>query len=113
MTNQILLAGLILVTVILNTIAQGLLKLGSGQNPLNLYLMGGLFAYGVSTVFYIMVLGKYNLSVAYPVIIGLTMISTAIVGAWLFKEKVDPVQWIGIGLMLSGIAAVALKSSPK
>ena len=99
---------LILITVGLNTIAQALLKLGSGQNPLNFYLLGGLFAYGLSTVFYIVVLGKFNLSVAYPVIIGLTVFATTMTGAFLLGEKVGTVQWFGIGLMLSGISVIAL-----
>ncbi len=98
---------LILITVGLNTLAQALLKLGSGQNPLNLYLCGGILTYGLSTVFYIVVLGKFNLSVAYPIIIGLTVLTTTIVGAFYLGEKVATVHWVGIGLMLSGIFAIA------
>lgn len=103
---------LILVTVALNTLAQTLLKLGAGQNPLNPYLLGGICAYGLSTVFYILVLGKFNLSVAYPVVIGLTVAATALCGAFLLREKVALVQWIGIGLMLSGISAIAIAKTP-
>jgi multidrug transporter EmrE-like cation transporter len=99
---------LILITVGLNTLAQALLKLGSGQNPVNPYLLGGILAYGLSTVFYIVVLGKFNLSVAYPVIIGLTVLSTTVTGAYFLGEKVATFQWLGIGLMLSGISAIAL-----
>lgn len=98
---------LILVTVGLNTIAQTLLKLGSGQNPLNLYLIGGILAYGLSTVFYVLVLGKLNLSVAYPVVIGLTIFATTMAGAVILREKVALVHWLGVGLMLSGILAIA------
>jgi hypothetical protein len=46
---------LILFTVGLNTLAQALLKLGSGQNPFNAYLCGGILAYGLSTVFYVLI----------------------------------------------------------
>jgi len=98
---------LVLITVGLNTLAQALLKLGSGQTPLNPYLLGGILAYGLSTIFYIVVLGKFNLSVAYPVIIGLTVLSTTVTGAYFLGEKVATVQWLGIGLMLSGISAIA------
>lgn len=98
---------LILVTVGLNTIAQTLLKLGSGQNPINLYLIGGILAYGLSTVFYVLVLGKLNLSVAYPVVIGLTIFATTMAGAVILREKVALVHWLGVGLMLSGILAIA------
>ncbi len=98
---------LVLITVALNTLAQALLKLGSGQNPVNPYLLSGILSYGLSTIFYIVVLGKFNLSVAYPVIIGLTVLSTTVTGAYFLGEKVATVQWLGIGLMLSGISAIA------
>lgn len=99
---------LIFATVALNTLAQVLLKLGAGKFLLNPYLLGGIFAYGVSTLMYISVLSKLNLSLAYPLIIGLTVIATTVAGAYLFHEKVEPVAWVGIGLMLSGIAALSV-----
>lgn len=103
---------LVLITVGLNTLAQALLKLGSGQNPLNFYLCSGILVYGLSTVFYIVVLGKFNLSLAYPIIIGLTVLATTIVGTFYLGEKVATVQWLGIGLMLSGISAIASGVKP-
>lgn len=111
MSHPIVFALLILITVGLNTLAQTLLKLGAGQNPLNIYLLGGICSYGLSTVFYILVLGKLNLSTAYPVVIGLTIIATTIIGAVILREKVLVTQWIGVGLMLSGIGAIALAKS--
>jgi len=111
MLNNLLFSVLILVTVGLNTIAQTLLKLGAGQNSLNIYLLGGILTYGISTVFYILVLGKFNLSVAYPVVIGLTVAATSLAGAIILKEKVQIGQWLGIGLMLSGIYAIAFVKS--
>jgi len=104
---------LVLITVGLNTLAQALLKLGSGQAPLNLYLLGGISAYGISTIFYIVFLGKFNLSLAYPTIIGLTILSTTITGAYFLGERVAIVQWFGIGLMLSGISAITLGANLK
>lgn len=112
MSSQLFFSLLILVTVALNTGAQTFLKLGSGQNPLNIYLLGGICLYGLSTVFYILVLGKFNLSVAYPVVIGLTILATTIAGAAILKEKISISQWLGVGLMLSGIWAIALAKSP-
>ena len=97
----------ILITVGLNTLAQVLLKLGSGQNLFNPYLLGGVLTYGLSTIFYILVLGKLTLSAVYPIIIGLTVVFTTIAGAFLLGEKVAPNHWTGIGLMLSGILAIA------
>jgi small multidrug resistance pump len=107
MQNNFLPGLLILMTVGLNTLAQVLLKLGSGQNFLNLHLLGGVIVYGLSTVVYIVVLGKFNLSVVYPVVIGLTVFSATVTGAFLLGEKVTTIQWLGIGLMLSGISTIA------
>ncbi|MEH1782519.1 SMR family transporter [Nostoc sp.] len=108
MSNPIVFSLLILITVGLNTLAQNLLKLGAGQNPLNIYLIGGILSYGLSAIFYVVVLGKLNLSVAYPLVIGLTIIVTMITGSVILKEKILISQWLGAGLMLSGIWAIAL-----
>lgn len=108
MNSQLLFSLLILITVALNTGAQTFLKLGAGQNPLNIYLLAGISLYGLSTIFYILVLGKFNLSVAYPVVIGLTILATTIAGAAILKEKVAFSQWLGVGLLLSSILVIAL-----
>lgn len=108
MLSQVIFVALILLSVGLNTLAQVLLKLGAGLNLLNPYLIGGIFSYGLSTLVYITLLSKINLSIAYPVVIGLTVIATTMAGAILLREQVTPVAWIGIGLMLSGISAIAV-----
>ena len=107
MLTKFIFTSLIFITVGLNTLAQVLLKSGATKNILNIYLLGGILTYGLSTVVYILVLSKFNLSVAYPVVIGLTVIATTVASALLLKEKVNSVNWLGIGLMLSGIFAVA------
>ena len=107
MLTQLIFSFLIFVTVGLNTVAQVLLKSGATENLLNLYLLGGVFAYGLSTLVYISVLSKLNLSVAYPVVIGLTVITTTMAGAIFFREKVSTLNWLGVGLMLTGICAIA------
>ena len=107
MNNQVFFGLQILITVALGTTAQTLLKLGSSGNLINIYLFGGICAYGCSTIFYVLVLEKYNLSVAYPIVIGLTIIATTIAGAVILREKVPVSQWMGIGLILSGVCAIA------
>jgi small multidrug resistance pump len=108
MQNYLLPSLLVLITVGLNTLAQILLKLGAGQNLLNFHLLGGVLVYGLSTVVYILVLGKFNLSIVYPIVIGLTVFSTTVSGALFLGEKVSTVQCLGTGLMLSGISAIAM-----
>lgn len=96
-----------LATVALNTVAQTFLKLGAERNLLNSYLLFGVLSYGLSTILYILVLGKLNLSLSYPVVIGLTVVATTFSGAIVLNEQVHTLHWIGIGLMLSGISAIA------
>ncbi|MBW4538643.1 MAG: small multidrug resistance protein [Myxacorys chilensis ATA2-1-KO14] len=98
---------LILITVGLNTAAQLLLKLGSGQGLINLYLLGGVTCYGLSTICYVFILGKFNVSFAYPLLIGLSVIATTFAGATYFHEKIPFLSLLGVGLMLSGICAIA------
>lgn len=113
MLSYLLFSVLVLVTVGLNTLAQTLLKLGAGSGLLNLYLLLGVLVYGLSTAVYILILGKINLSVAYPTVIGLTVIATTLTGVFFFREKVSPTGWIGIGLMISGISAIAFAKVPQ
>ena len=102
----------VLATVFLNAIAQMLLKLGANQGSLNLYVLGGLASYGLSTIVYTALLSKANLSIAYPVVIGLTILATTIIGASILHEKVSTTQWIGVGLMISGISTITLGRLP-
>jgi small multidrug resistance pump len=111
MSNQLVFCLLVSATVGLNTLAQILLKIGAGKYLLNAYLLGGILVYGISTLMYISVLSKINLSLVYPLVIGLTVIATTIAGTALFHEKIEPIAWLGIGLMLSGIWAIAFGRS--
>ena len=99
---------LMVAIVILNTVAQGFLKAGAGRGTLlNASLFWGVVAYGASTLLYVLVLGKTRLSFAYPVVIGSTAIATCIVGMMLLNERISPLQWLGIFLVVAGIVCVA------
>lgn len=100
----ILLAGL-------NTLAQLLLKSGADRSLFNFYLLGGLSAYGLSAIAYILILSRVNLSLVYPSIIGLSAVTTTIASVLLLKEKVYPINWVGISLIVAGIFALSLRES--
>ena len=109
--NYFVLIFLVFLTVVLNTVAQTLLKLGADHNFVNMYLLGGILSYGISTILYILVLSKLDLSLTYPVVIGLTVVATTFSGVIVLKEQVYTTQWVGIGLMLSGILAIAFSKN--
>ena len=104
---QKLLPLLMAAVVILNTVAQALMKLASGRGLINLPMIAGVGAFGVSTLIYIVVLKYASLSFAYPVIIGSTAIVTCIVSVVVLNERLAVLQWLGIALIVAGISLVA------
>ena len=108
--------------VILNTAGNVLMKIGltriedlnffSLQNilknvVLNAPLVIGVFSYGASLVFYLFVLQKVNLSIAYPIVVGCTMILVTIVSRLIFHEAISLIQISGSVVILIGIMLVA------
>ncbi len=77
---------LILVTVVLNTAAQTLLKLGTEYNMINIYLLSGILTYGMSTLVYLLALSRLNLSLIYPVVIGLSIVATTFSSTVFFER---------------------------
>ena len=99
---------LVVMIVALNTVAQGLLKVGSSRGLLSAAMVGGVGAYGLSMLLYVVVLSKAKLTLAYPVIIGATVVATCLVSVRFLDERVEPLQWAGIGLVVAGIACIAV-----
>ena len=100
--------GLVATIVAVNTVAQGLLKVGASRGLLSAAMIGGVGAYGLSTLLYVMVLSKAKLTLAYPVIIGATVVATCLVSVRFLDERVGALQWAGIGLVVAGIACIAV-----
>jgi len=47
------------------------------------------------------------LHVAYPVTVGLAVIGVQVVAArLLFRETIEPLQWVGAGLVIAGVALI-------
>jgi multidrug transporter EmrE-like cation transporter len=95
------------IVVVLNTVAQSLFKMGAGKGLINRSLVGGVAAYGLSTVIYVLVLGRANLSFVYPIVIGSTVVVTCLVSTRVFGESMETLQWLGVALIIAGIACIA------
>jgi len=65
-------------------------------------IVGGIFLYVISTIIWLMLLSRINLSMAYP---GLSIGYLIILGiSWFYlKETVTLYQVIGVALIISGI----------
>ncbi len=119
MTPRLLL--LILASVSLSALAQLSLKLGAGQlandrangagremvalatSPM---VIGGLALYGIGAVLWLFVLGRAQLSLAYP-FVGLGFILTMLAGALVLGEPVGTARIAGTLLIVAGCVLVA------
>lgn len=120
---------LILCGVLLNAGAQLLLKAGamsvgriglvgagaaSWRTGLALALhpsiIGGLALYAISVVIWIIALSRVDVSIAYPML-SIGYVVSALFAWWFFGETVNAQRWLGIGVILVGVALVARSGS--
>jgi multidrug transporter EmrE-like cation transporter len=117
---------LILAGVLLNAIAQLLLKAGAGSlagielragNALaiasrmlySMPILAGLACYVLSVVVWILALSRVEVSVAYPML-SIGYVVNALAAWWLFGENLSGVRVAGIGIILLGVWLVARSS---
>lgn len=117
----------ILSGVLLNALAQLLLK--SGANAvgaiygwssmrraapllaLHPAILGGLACYAISVVVWVVALSRVDVSIAYP-LLSVGYVINALLAMWLFGESVSLQRWVGIGVILVGVALVARSGTP-
>nr|WP_221320150.1 SMR family transporter [Chitinivorax tropicus] len=114
---------LILSGVLLNAVAQLLLKAGANTighfefHPANIlpigwklatnpYIFGGLSCYAVSVVVWILALSRVEVSIAYPML-SIGYVVNALAAWWLFGEAVSMMRVVGIGVIIVGVCLVA------
>lgn len=113
---------LILFCVILNSIAQILLKLGMSNVsksissisisnlPMlisNIHILFGGILYGTSFIIWLYVLSKVKLSYAYP-FISLSYVIVAVLGFLILKENISLAAWAGIFLVVAGVTLIGM-----
>ncbi len=72
-------------------------------------LWTGLILFGVSALFWLVVLSRVDLSLAYP-FVGLSYIVVVALARLVFNEPVPPLRWLGVLVVAIGIALVGLSS---
>jgi multidrug transporter EmrE-like cation transporter len=117
---------LVLSGVLLNAIAQLLLKAGAGSlanlelragNALaiagrlvyNPPIIAGIACYALSVVVWILALARVEVSVAYPML-SVGYVVNAVAAWWLFGENLSGARIAGIGIILVGVWLVARSS---
>lgn len=114
---------LVLAGVLLNAVAQLLLKAGTnavGEFAYSLdnvlpvgwklatqpFIVGGLACYVVSVVVWILALSRTEVSIAYPML-SIGYVLNALAAWYLFGEAVTPQRLAGIGVIVLGVFIVA------
>jgi multidrug transporter EmrE-like cation transporter len=72
----------------------------------NLWVLSGFAFYFLSSLFWMMVLSRVDLSVAYPLLsLGYVFI---LIASWLFfKESVSLIRWTGVLVIMSGVVLIS------
>jgi len=70
------------------------------------YLLG-LFCFAANLACYSVALKSLKISLAYPLMVSLGYLVILIFGWFLFGERLSPLQYVGIGLILAGVWFVA------
>ncbi|MGQ9680979.1 MAG: EamA family transporter [Anaerolineae bacterium] len=68
----------------------------------NPFVLLGFASYAVSSIAYLLVLSKVNLSMAYPMV-GVGYVLVMLVSVVLLRETVSPLRWVGALLIVSGV----------
>ena len=112
---------LLLVSVSLAVVGQMLMKAGKRQFGtlvvstlltqiipmfMNPYVFFGFAAFGLSSIFWLVVLSRMELSLVYPMV-SIAYIAVAFLSVIFFKESVSVVRWLGIAIICLGVILVS------
>ena len=70
-------------------------------------LWAGLFLFGISSLFWLVVLSRVPLSVAYP-FVGISYIFVVGFARFVLHENIPASRWIGVAVVALGIAIIGL-----
>ena len=116
-------AVLVFLGVLLNTIAQFLLKAGAGRlGPLHLayrsavnfflaaasssFILGGMVCYVASFGLWVGVLSRMEVSIAYP-LLAVGYVISAFAAYFIFGEPLSAPKLVGIAIIVVGVAVLA------
>jgi multidrug transporter EmrE-like cation transporter len=76
----------------------------------NWILLLGLCFFAVNVVLYTIALKGVPISVAYPIMTTVGFAIIVVVAGIYLRERLSPVQWVGVGLILVGVWLVASRA---
>ena len=97
-------AGLITVYTLIS--AFGLYKIKTADGLQDIFMWIGAAAYGTGFLIWILILRRYELSIAFPIAAGSLIVATQAISYVVLKETLPPIHLAGVILIISGIALV-------
>ena len=97
-------AGLIIIYTLVGTFGLYKIKTAVGMHDVVLWI--GAAAYGTSFLIWLLILRKYDLSVAFPIAAGSLIVATQTVSFVFLKETLSTTHLAGVALIVAGIALV-------
>lgn len=116
----------LIMALVFNAMANILMKVASSRGGLAenasitdklsvIYLswpfIGGLCLFGLNLLCYTFALSRMNLSVAYPIMVGVGFTIIGIASCLVFHERLSALQMMGLFLILIGVTLVAQTSN--
>jgi multidrug transporter EmrE-like cation transporter len=77
----------------------------------NWVLMLGLCLFAANVVLYTFALKGLPISVAYPIMVTVGFAIIVVVAGWRLHERLSPVQWVGVVLILAGVWLVGSRAT--
>ena len=70
------------------------------------YVLAGLLCFGVSSVFWLVILSRIDLSYAYPMV-SIGYIAVVLFSYFVFKENVSLIRWMGVITICAGVFLIS------
>ena len=102
----------VIITTLLTTVAQLLLKKGLERFPeifTNLPLIAGIILYGVGSIFIVLAFKGGDVSVLYP-IIATGYLWVALLSFFVLDEQVNLLRWSGVIVIVIGVSLIGIGS---
>ena len=73
---------------------------------MNPFVFFGFVCFGLSSIFWLIVLSRLPLSLVYPMV-SVAYVLVALASVIFFKETVSLVRWAGIGIIICGVVLIS------
>jgi multidrug transporter EmrE-like cation transporter len=73
---------------------------------MNPYVFFGFACFGLSSIFWLVVLSRFPISLVYPMV-SIAYVLVAFASLIFFKEQVTLVRWLGIATIIAGVILIS------